>query len=74
MEDRAEPTITQATVCDVICPSELDGKTLLMRASHALVTGQRKFKLELDWKFSPCWPALRIPEGAMQAAEAELSH
>lgn len=74
MEDRAEPTITQATVRDVICPSELDGKTVLMRASHALVTGQRKFKLELDWKFSLCWPTLRIPEGAMQAAEAELSH
>lgn len=36
--------------CSCYCPSELNGKTLSLKAAHTLVAGFREIKLEPTWK------------------------
>lgn len=49
-----------------------DGRTLLLKTTHALVAEHGEMKLELIWKLPPAgW--ISVPEGAVQAVWGELS-
>lgn len=54
---------------------KLDGKTRLLRTPyvHALIVGDGKLKLGLNWKLPACWPAFPMPIVAFWAAGRELS-
>lgn len=43
----------------------LDGKTLLLKITHMLVTGHGEIKLVLTRKLPSCWPAHIVLEGIM---------
>lgn len=47
---------------------ERAGKTMLLKAPNALVTGHRKIRQELGCKLAPCWSVHNVPEGAVRAS------
>lgn len=47
------------------CPSELDGKVILLKMPHTLVTGHGKIKLVMARKHCPYWIAFIVLDGAM---------
>lgn len=61
----AETVQTISTAVD--CQRKLDGKTLMLKTAHALVAEHGEIKLELIWKFPPCWLDFTVPEDAVEA-------
>jgi hypothetical protein len=47
------------------CAQELDGKTLLMKSAHTLVSGHKEIKFILIGKLPIHWLVFPVLEGAM---------
>lgn len=47
---------------------------LLLRTPYTLIAQYKEIKLELIWKFIPCWLAFLVPKGRMQEAREEKNH
>lgn len=64
---------THVTAIAFCCPPELEGKILLLKTAHTLVTGFGEIKLVLIWKLCVCWLAFIVLEAAMQATGGKES-
>lgn len=58
------PKTIEAIAIALGCPTELDGKTLLLGTRHMFVIEHEEIKLVVTKKLSPCSLGLRVQESA----------